>query len=61
MSENRTRILQMLAEGKIKVDEAERLLAALENAEKAQEPEHADDNGPKKKPKSGRKKPKRVG
>jgi len=30
MTENRRRILDMLAEGKIKVDEAERLLAAAE-------------------------------
>lgn len=30
MSEQKKQILQMLAEGKIKVDEAERLLAALE-------------------------------
>ena len=54
MSENRTRILQMLAEGKIKVDEAERLLAALENAEKTEETEgrvSAEDTGAKKKPK----------
>jgi hypothetical protein len=33
MSEDRQRILTMLADGKISVDEAERLLAALENKE----------------------------
>ena|ERR1039458_9454885 len=32
MSENRRRILQMLADGKISIDEAERLLAATEKA-----------------------------
>ena len=51
MSENRTRILQMLAEGKIKVDEAERLLAALENAEKSEEQNSTEVEGPKRKPK----------
>ena len=51
MSENRTRILQMLADGKIKVDEAERLLAALENAEKAGGQNSAEGEGSKKKPK----------
>ncbi len=34
MSENRTRILEMLAENKITVDEAERLLAVAGNDEK---------------------------
>ena len=34
MSENRTRILEMLAENKITVDEAERLLAVAGNEEK---------------------------
>ena len=51
MSENRTRILQMLAEGKIKVDDAERLLAALENAEKIEGQSGAEGEGSKKKPK----------
>ena len=32
MNENRKQILQMLADGKITADEAERLIAALENA-----------------------------
>jgi hypothetical protein len=32
MNENRKQILQMLSEGKITADEAERLIAALENA-----------------------------
>ena len=31
MSEERKRVLEMLAEGKLKVDEAERLLAAMED------------------------------
>ena len=31
MSENRKRILEMLASGRINADEAERLLTALEN------------------------------
>ncbi len=36
MSENRTRILEMLAEKKITVDEAERLLAVAGNEEKTE-------------------------
>ena len=36
MSENRTRILEMLAENKITVDEAERLLAVAGNEEKSE-------------------------
>lgn len=51
MSENRTRILEMLAEGKIKVDEAERLLAALENAERTEGHNSAEGEGPKRNPK----------
>lgn len=51
MSENRTRILQMLSEGKIKVEEAERLLAALEKAEQTEEQRSAEGEGQKKKPK----------
>jgi hypothetical protein len=38
MSENRTRILEMLAENKITVDEAERLLAVAGSEEKTETP-----------------------
>ena len=38
MSENRRQILQMLSEGKISADEAERLIAALEKEPAAAEP-----------------------
>lgn len=41
MNEERTRILQMLAEGKISVDEAEELLATVE-VEKEQPPAHKE-------------------
>ena len=51
MSEQKKQILQMLAEGKIKVDEAERLLAALETNSPP-----APENVPE--PTAGAKKPK---
>ena len=38
MSENRRQILQMLSEGKINADEAERLIAALERESASSEP-----------------------
>lgn len=45
MSDDRTRILDMLATGKITVDEAERLLEALESRPTATTGPHAADGG----------------
>lgn len=50
MSEERRRILNMLAEGKITADEAERLLDALGRAEEAR-PSEVAENGPAKRAK----------
>ena len=45
MNEDRRQILQMLAEGKINADEAERLIAALERSNGAQAPAPLGSNG----------------
>jgi len=45
MNEDRRQILQMLAEGKINADEAERLIAALERSSAAQPPAPLGSNG----------------
>ncbi len=50
MSEHRRQILQMLAEGKITADEAERLIAALDN-EPPVSNNGGSEPGPKSKPK----------
>jgi len=50
MSEHRRDILQMLAEGKITADEAERLIAALEKEQPASG-NGSSETGPKAKPK----------
>jgi SHOCT-like protein len=39
MNEERRQILEMLAQGQIKIDEAERLLAALEKTQPAEQPQ----------------------
>ena len=51
MNENRRQILEMLAAGKITADEAERLLAALEDPPKAGNNTAGQDAQPKTKPK----------
>jgi hypothetical protein len=51
MNENRRQILEMLAAGKITADEAERLLAALEDPPKAGNGSAGQDAQPKTKPK----------
>ena len=45
MNEDRRQILQMLADGKINADEAERLIAALEKSSVAQTPSTLGSNG----------------
>jgi hypothetical protein len=50
MSEQRKQILSMLGAGKISVDEAERLLAALESNAAPQEPEKGGGSMPGSKP-----------
>ncbi len=45
MSEERKRVLEMLAEGKLNVDEAERLLAALEDDGEPEAPREPEDAG----------------
>ena len=44
MTENRRRVLDMLAEGKIGVEEAERLLASMERSGAKLRPSHAEDS-----------------
>ena len=51
MSENRTRILEMLAENKITVDEAERLLAVAGTEETTETPNTPETTGNKQLPK----------
>lgn len=47
MSEDRKKILEMLASGKISVEEAERLLAAISEGPEAQDKETKTGKGPK--------------
>ena len=51
MSENRRQILQMLSEGKISADEAERLISALEEPSGFKVSENFSDSGGKSRPK----------
>ena len=51
MTQNRKQVLQMLAQGKINVDEAERLLSLLEQPPSAGPSGRATDYGPKSPPK----------
>lgn len=51
MNEHRRQILQMLAEGKITADEAERLIAAFETSSASRAPDSAAEPGPKAPPK----------
>ena len=51
MGDERKRILEMLTSGKINVDEAERLLAALENNAASQPDDSVVSGNEKKKPK----------
>lgn len=51
MNENRKRILEMLAEGKINAEEAERLIAALERETPAAEAAEGSEPHPKVSPK----------
>jgi hypothetical protein len=51
MNENRRQILDMLAAGKINADEAERLLAALEDSPPTGNGSNAENAAPKTKPK----------
>ena len=48
MSEERKRILQMLADGKIDVDQAERLLSAIGESDVDAVPDSSSDSGPKR-------------
>jgi polyhydroxyalkanoate synthesis regulator phasin len=51
MSEDRRKILEMLSQGKITVDEAERLMAALNKEAPSSRPGNDSEPGPKPKPK----------
>lgn len=51
MSEDRRKILEMLSQGKINVDEAERLMAALNKEAPSNGPGNDSESGPKPKPK----------
>ena len=51
MNENRKKILNMLAQGQITADEAERLIAALENEAPPAGAPGASEQAPKPKPK----------
>ncbi|HYL36625.1 MAG TPA: hypothetical protein VEV17_11995 [Bryobacteraceae bacterium] len=51
MNEERRRILEMLSKGQITVEEAERLMAALENARPSNGADNRSDSAPKAKPK----------
>ena len=51
MSENRRQVLEMLAEGKITADEAERLIAALEKEKTAGSADDGAEQRPKARPK----------
>ncbi|MFZ0419529.1 MAG: hypothetical protein WAM04_15625 [Candidatus Sulfotelmatobacter sp.] len=51
MNEHRRQILQMLSEGKISADEAERLIAALEERPSGSSQQNVSDSGTKARPK----------
>ena len=51
MNENRMQVLQMLAAGQITAEEAERLIAALENGGSAGVPDAGAETTPKARPK----------
>ncbi|MGA3024320.1 MAG: hypothetical protein ABSF98_06090 [Bryobacteraceae bacterium] len=51
MNEDRRRILEMLAQGRITADEAERLIAALEKEPASASPNQGSETPPKPKPK----------
>jgi hypothetical protein len=51
MNEDRRRILEMLAQGRITADEAERLIAALEKKPASASPNQGSETPPKAKPK----------
>lgn len=51
MNEHRRQILQMLSEGKISADEAERLISALEERPSASSQQNLSDSGTKARPK----------
>jgi hypothetical protein len=51
MNEDRRRILELLAQGKITADEAERLISALEKEPASGSPNQGSDSSPRAKPK----------